>query len=1028
MAIDPNKKFLYINRDTTIGEMDEALCFPVSSFIGAETQTSAIIDLYFKGSKGTDATVVRIVHESHGIIKTFYKNLVDEINFGENAFINIYDHGRRHTFPSDISYNVSTDVQPTFTLEDTDFIVGGDNLTFDSVQLTGIQTSGESFSNDDVSLMTSAAIEDKILSYGYSTTSGDMTGVTISVGSGLDISESNTTGGDYSATINLDLTEVGVSGSANQILTDDGDGTVTSESTFTYDSSAGLSITSGNGALTWDQEILTLEHNGTNDPGLKIKSTSGSAHIGGVLQFITDEGAAGASGDILGRIEFVGDNADQDTPQQTYAKIQGKVDVATDGEESGILELQVANHDDDLGTGLTLTGGSQNDEIDVTIGLGTDSLTTIVGDMQVSGGTVNITSETSAYPVINITNSHTDAVGSQLNFKKTATGADGDDLGSIIFIGDDDGDSATVFSRIKSEIETAANTDEAGKLSLNIRCSDGSTSAEQQGLTATGHGTNNTVNIGLGYGAASTTTVAGDLDIDGDKITTAGNIEIETGGSGDIVLDAAGDITLETANGLFSCDAAAVDFNGATAGRPSFNLINNSNDASGPTLSLKNMRDGNGLEDDDVLGSIEFTGEDAAGAHETYGTIVGSVAEADNADEAGQIVISVANDGTLRSGISMTGDKGTAGEIDVTIANGAASTTTIAGNLNVNGTDHAFTSSTDAKPVVTLSSGGTSQVGAQLTFKRTATGVDNTDIGTIHFEGKNDADEDITYARINVDTADASDGAEEGEMVFSVASHDGELQPGLTIVSGDAEDEVDATIGNGSTSRTTVAGDLYINTGLILDSVDVTTIQTSGESFADNDTSLMTSAAIDDRINAAGGGGGGSSKVHMSILNPISYLMYLFNDDSWYSVGTVTSAILGSSSAPSDISSANSELAARIALYTAQAACTVNKLTFNWYWNSSVLSGAKAFEFAFSKFTPITNGSAATITMNSITATDCNDNYTEFLGYQKTFTFSGGNATLAAGDAIAMHMRTTDGSSSQRVLVYGTITLEAELS
>ena len=48
MAIDPNKKFLYINRDSTAGEMDEALCFPVTSFIGAETQTSSIIDLYFK--------------------------------------------------------------------------------------------------------------------------------------------------------------------------------------------------------------------------------------------------------------------------------------------------------------------------------------------------------------------------------------------------------------------------------------------------------------------------------------------------------------------------------------------------------------------------------------------------------------------------------------------------------------------------------------------------------------------------------------------------------------------------------------------------------------------------------------------------------------------------------------------------------------------------------------------------------------------------------------------------------------------
>ena len=39
--------------------------------------------------------------------------------------------------------------------------------------------------------------------------------------------------------------------------------------------------------------------------------------------------------------------------------------------------------------------------------------------------------------------------------------------------------------------------------------------------------------------------------------------------------------------------------------------------------------------------------------------------------------------------------------------------------------------------------------------------------------------------------------------------------------------------------------------GITLDSVSVTTIQSSGESFADNDTSLMTSAAIDDRINTA---------------------------------------------------------------------------------------------------------------------------------------------------------------------------------
>ena len=41
-----------------------------------------------------------------------------------------------------------------------------------------LQTSGESFSNDDTSTMTSAAIEDKILSYGYTTNVGDITAVT----------------------------------------------------------------------------------------------------------------------------------------------------------------------------------------------------------------------------------------------------------------------------------------------------------------------------------------------------------------------------------------------------------------------------------------------------------------------------------------------------------------------------------------------------------------------------------------------------------------------------------------------------------------------------------------------------------------------------------------------------------------------------------------------------------------------------------------------------------------------------------
>jgi hypothetical protein len=42
-------------------------------------------------------------------------------------------------------------------------------LTLDSVGLAAVQSSGEAFANNDTSVMTSAAVEDKILSYGYAT-------------------------------------------------------------------------------------------------------------------------------------------------------------------------------------------------------------------------------------------------------------------------------------------------------------------------------------------------------------------------------------------------------------------------------------------------------------------------------------------------------------------------------------------------------------------------------------------------------------------------------------------------------------------------------------------------------------------------------------------------------------------------------------------------------------------------------------------------------------------------------------------
>ena len=52
--------------------------------------------------------------------------------------------------------------------------------------------------------------------------------------------------------------------------------------------------------------------------------------------------------------------------------------------------------------------------------------------------------------------------------------------------------------------------------------------------------------------------------------------------------------------------------------------------------------------------------------------------------------------------------------------------------------------------------------------------------------------------------------------------------------------------------------------GIIIDDINITTIQSSSESFADNDTSIMTSAAINDRIESFGYGTGDITGVRLT--------------------------------------------------------------------------------------------------------------------------------------------------------------------
>ena len=132
-----------------------------------------------------------------------------------------------------------------------------------------------------------------------------------------------------------------------------------------------------------------------------------------------------------------------------------------------------------------------------------------------------ITDNTTDAPIVQIKNTHNGTTAGELRFvmDKGAAGADGDDLGTISFFGDDSGQNQTAFAKIVGEVSEADDTDEAGKLSFFVAESDGTNTALTAGLVLEGeHSTDGEVDVTIGAGAASTTTVAGDLNVAGGDI------------------------------------------------------------------------------------------------------------------------------------------------------------------------------------------------------------------------------------------------------------------------------------------------------------------------------------------------------------------------------------------------------------------------------------------------------------------------------------------------------------------------------
>jgi hypothetical protein len=171
-----------------------------------------------------------------------------------------------------------------------------------------------------------------------------------------------------------------------------------------------------------------------------------------------------------------------------------------------------------------------------------------------------------------------------------------------------------------------------------------------------------------------------------DTITTTGKIqcggELE-GTSLDIngAADIAGNLTL---TGDIAATGDTFTFESANADDPAFVIKNTANDNQAARLRLLKARTNTALNNDRVS-EVDFVGENDAGTTKQYGKILVQALEVDAGAERGKMRLQVAEyDSTLTDGLVLDGST-TNGEVDVTIGNGAASVTTIAGALAVTG-------------------------------------------------------------------------------------------------------------------------------------------------------------------------------------------------------------------------------------------------------------------------------------------------------------------------------------------------------
>ena len=507
--------------------------------------------------------------------------------------------------------------------------------------------------------------------------------------------------------------------------------------------------------------------------------------------------------------------------------------------------------------GIQFGGASEKIEGDGTdLTISANNLTVdAAADIILDAAGNNVTFKSGGTSILDISNSSSDAV-------ITSSVQDKD----IIFKGDDGGSAITaltldmsaagaatfndmitaVGTSVFTNLDISGDVDVDGTLETDELTINGTTLAEtiadtvgamvgsntESGITVAYQDADNTLDFTVGtlnQDTTGTAAIATTVTITDNESTNEENAVIFTAGGdvdgGNLGLESDGNLTYNPSSGTLTATAFAGALTGNVTGNASGTAATVTGAAqsnitslgtlttltvdnvivNGTTIGHTSDTDLMTLADGvlTVAGELDATTLDISGNADIDGTTNLDVVDIDGA-------VDMATTLTLAGNADFNGDLDVDGTTNLDVTN-------IVGDLTATSDTVTFQSANSQDPFIKILNTTNDAVGARLYFLKDkgAAGADGDDLGSITYQGDNDAQELIEYVKVIAEVSDASDGAEGGKYAIQVATHDGELQNGLALVDGDAEDEIDVTIASGTSSVTSVAGKLSVASDII---------------------------------------------------------------------------------------------------------------------------------------------------------------------------------------------------------------------